>query len=324
MGVNVLKPGLLTTVQDLGRYGYQQQGIIVSGAMDTLSMRLANLLVGNSDNEPVLEITMIGPTLTFSVDTIIAVCGGNLSPTINKQPISLNKPILVKKGDCLEFGKIVTGCRSYISFFGGIQVEPVLASKSTCLSAGFGGFQGRPLRKGDVLPVNSSSKLEDKLRWKLSNHFISNLFPSSAIRFIKGRQYDLFRKECINKFVTDSFTLTKDANRMGYRLEGPMLNLNIQQEILTEGVTFGSVQVPSNGQPIILMADRQTTGGYPKIAQVISIDLPRLAQLKPGDTIQFAEVSLKDSQQLALCRENELRALRKIFSKKWKVSGLSC
>jgi antagonist of KipI len=323
MGVTVLKAGLLTTVQDLGRYGYQRAGIIVSGAMDSLSLRLANLIVGNEFLAAGLEITLIGPSLRFEVDSIIAICGGNFTPTINKEEISLNKPIYVKKGDHLEFGQPKYGTRCYISFKGGIQIEQVLGSRSTCLPAKFGGLNGRALQTGDKLPlVDLSFNNSVKINWKLSFYYNSLLFNTEPIRVLKGRQYHLFDDESMKLFHTASFSLTKDMNRMGYRMDGPALRLINQQELLTEGVAFGTVQVPPNGQPIILMADRQTTGGYPKIAQVISADLPRLAQLKPGDSINFVEVSIFEAQKLALNRENELKALRKIIFEKWKVSGL--
>jgi antagonist of KipI len=323
MGVTVLKSGLLTTVQDLGRYGYQREGIIVSGAMDSLSLRLANLLVGNEFFDACLEVTLIGPTLRFEVDCIIAICGGNLTPTINKEEIPLNKPHFVRKGEILEFGQLKYGSRCYIAIRGGIQIEPVLDSRSTCLPAKFGGLNGRALQKGDELPlINTPYKNSYKVNWKLSFYFDSLLFNNEPIRFIKGRQYHWFNDDSINLFHSSSFSLTKDTNRMGYRMDGPSLHLTNQQELLTEGVAFGTVQVPANGQPIILMADRQTTGGYPKIAQVISMDLPRLSQLKPGDSIKFVEVSIFEAQKLALNRENELKALRKVILEKWKVSGL--
>lgn len=323
MGIIVEKPGILTTVQDLGRVGYQRDGIIISGSMDSLSMKLANILLGNKLTDAVLEVTLIGPSLRFLEDTIIAICGGDLSPTINKKSISLNKPYIVNKGDILEFGFIQSGCRCYIAIKGGIQVEEVLGSKSTCLPAGFGGFQGRALQKGDIIPI-TSIKISNttKLNWRLSSQFDQFLHSNNPIRFFKGRHHHLFKEESKVAFQTESFVLTKDCNRMGYRLEGPKLSLINQQEFYTEGVAFGSVQVPSNGQPIILMADHQTTGGYPKIAQIISIDLPRLAQLKQGDSIHFSEITFIEAQQHVIDRENEIRALQKIVCEKWKGSGI--
>jgi antagonist of KipI len=323
MGVTVIKSGLLTTVQDLGRYGYQRAGIIVSGAMDSLSFRLANLLVGNDVFAAGLEVTLVGPTLRFEVDSMIAICGGNFSPTINKEEILLNKPIYVKKGDHLEFGPPKYGSRCYIAFKGGIQIEQVLGSRSTCLPANFGGLNGRALRTGDELPlIELSYNYSFKTNWNLSCYFDSILFNTKPIRVLKGRQYHLFDDESLSLFHSASFSLTKDINRMGYRMDGPSLYLINQQELLTEGVAFGTIQVPANGKPIILMADRQTTGGYPKIAQVISADLPRLAQLKPEDSIHFVEVSIFEAQKLALDLENELKALRKIILAKWKGCGL--
>ncbi|WP_108669154.1 biotin-dependent carboxyltransferase family protein [Peribacillus acanthi] len=322
MGVKVNKPGLLTTVQDMGRYGYQRDGIIVSGSMDLLSHRLANLLVGNDENEAALEVTQIGPSLQFLTNSLIAISGGDLSPTLNNHSISLNKPFFVEKGDILAFGKALIGCRCYIAFKGGILVEKILGSKSTCLPARFGGFDGRPLLKGDVLPiVDVKFKEAPKINWLLSPNYSNNLFENQPIRFIRGRQYDYFDKGSIALLQSSSFTVTKDSNRMGFRLQGPQLHLLKKQELVTEGVTFGTVQIPSNGQPIILMADRQTTGGYPKIAQIITTDLPRLAQRKPGDFITFKEISLDHAHQLALQQENEIRSLKKIILAKWKESG---
>lgn len=321
MGVMVQKPGLLTTVQDMGRYGYQSKGIINSGAMDTYSMRLANILVGNHANEAVIEVTLIGPSLIFTGNALIAICGGNLSPTLNKKSIPLNKPIFVKKDDILEFGLSLFGCRSYIAFKGGIQLEKVLNSYSTCLPAKFGGFEGRALKKGDTLNLHNLKQNSFKINWQLSAYFHQQLFNQEPIRYIKGRQYDLFDSHSLEQFQKSTFFLTKDANRMGYRLEGGELKLSEQKEILTEGVAFGTVQVPPNGLPIVLMADRQTTGGYPKIAQVASVDLPRLAQLKPGDSIHFSEITIFEAQQLAISREKEISALRKFINEKWKASG---
>jgi antagonist of KipI len=321
MGIEVQKPGLLTSVQDMGRFGYQSNGIITCGAMDIYSMRLANILVGNHDNEAVLEVTLIGPSLIFTKKALIAICGGNLSPTLNKEPIALNKPFFVKENDILEFGLSLYGCRCYIAFKGGIQLEKVLNSYSTCLPAKFGGFQGRALKKGDKLNLHNIKKDSFKINWQLSIYFYQQLFNQTPIRFIKGRQYELFDHSSIEQFKMSAFLLTSDSNRMGYRLEGPELKLLEQQEMLTEGVAFGAVQVPPNGLPIILMADRQTTGGYPKIAQVASVDLPRLAQLKPGDLIHFSEITIFEALDLMMNRERELNVLRKIINEKWKESG---
>jgi antagonist of KipI len=319
MGVRVNKPGLLTTVQDLGRFGHQKSGIIVSGAMDTLSIRLANLLVGNKGSDAALEVSLFGPTLTFEVDSVISICGANLSPTLNGVSISLNKPISTRRGDILEFGQPLLGGRCYIAFKGGIGVEPVLASRCTCLPAGFGGFKGRALQKGDFLPI-TQAKTKNKLNWKLSSYFDSLLFSREPIRILKGIHYDLFDPKSKHVLTSETFTMTKDANRMGFRLEGQPLHLMNQQELLTEGVTFGTVQVPANGHPIILMADRQTTGGYPKIAQIASVDLPRVAQLQMGESISFVMISVDEAQKLLMERENALQALQKVISAKWKVS----
>jgi antagonist of KipI len=320
MGAIIEKPGLLTTVQDLGRFGFQSDGIIVSGPMDSLSFRLANILIGNSERDAVLEITLIGPTIYFLVDTIIAICGGDLSPTINNKLCQLNKPLLIKKGDRLAFGSIQNGARCYIAFKGGIKINKVLASRSTCLPARFGGFKGRLLAKGDQLPIQPY-KYDVPANWKLSSLFEKMLFNRTPIRFIQGRHYQLFTKESLDRFHNSSFTITKDANRIGYRLEGPELNLTEPQELFTEGVTFGSVQVPPNGRPIILMADHQTTGGYPKIAQICAVDLPRLAQLKPGDKVNFTEIPFQAAHQLIVEQKKQLDFIKRIVTDKWKQRG---
>jgi antagonist of KipI len=324
MGVVVQKPGLLTSVQDMGRFGYQSNGIITSGAMDTYSMKLANILVGNHDNEAVLEVTLIGPRVIFTKNALIAISGGNLLPTVNGKFIALNKPIIVKKDDVLEFGDSLYGCRCYIAFKGGIKLDKILGSYSTCLPAKFGGYHGRALQKGDKLSLHNLEMDSVKVNWQLSAYSQEPLFNQKPIRFIKGRQYDLFDRPSLEQFQKSTYSLSKDANRMGYRLEGPTLKLSEQQEMLTEGVAFGAVQVPPNGLPIILMADRQTTGGYPKFAQIASVDLPRLAQLKPGDRIHFSEITLSQAQELLMNRERELNILRKIIDEKWKRVGIKC
>ncbi|MFD2445657.1 biotin-dependent carboxyltransferase family protein [Bacillus sp. CGMCC 1.16607] len=325
MGVIIEKPGLLTTVQDLGRSGYQRDGIMVSGAMDTLSMRLANILVGNDDGEAVLEVTLIGPTLVFTIDTFIAITGAHISPMINQIPIQMHRPIFVKSGDKLTFGTIQSGCRSYVAFKGGIHVPKLLGSRSTHLTAKFGGLNGGPLTRNAILTIKSFDYRNVPIhKWRLSSYYQQIVFNQDPIRFIKGRQYHLFKEESKRNFTTSTYILSKDANRIGYRFNGPELLLTNQQEMLTEGVTFGSVQVPANGKPIILMADRQPTGGYPKIAQIIACDLPRLAQLKPGDSVSFSEISMKQAQALAYEREKELKALRKIILNIWKECINKC
>jgi antagonist of KipI len=332
--IKIIKPGLLTTIQDLGRYGFQKFGVIVSGVMDSLSHRIANLLVGNEENAPTLEITMVGPVIEFERDTLISICGGDLSPSIDGKFVPLWRPVFVKKGSQLRFGQCKAGCRSYLAVAGGFDVPRVMGSASTYLRAGIGGFKGRPLQAGDELklsPPNNrsirmihdfSSKLGDRkfvgTKWSVSAEFIpiSNKIPS--IRVIKGRQYHLFSKESQKSFFREPFEITTQSDRMGYRLKGPILSLASAEEMISEAVNFGTIQVPPDGNPIVLLADRQTTGGYPKIGQVATVDLPYIAQLKPGDKIKFVEVSHEEAQRLYLEREREIQQLKRALSIKWK------
>ncbi|MYL33554.1 5-oxoprolinase/urea amidolyase family protein [Pontibacillus yanchengensis] len=326
--IYVKKPGLLSTLQDQGRIGYQKHGVIMSGVMDPVSPRIANLLVGNSEHEVVLEITMLGPTLVFEQNTIIALCGGDLSPRIDDSPIKQWSPIFVKKGSTLTLGQAQQGCRVYLAVAGGFQVPEVMGSKSTYLRAGIGGFKGRALQAQDNLSIGTPSpiietkikELEEQttnderfleMKWYVASEFAAPFQSNSLhpIRIIKGREYDLFTQESQQSLFSESFTISSQSDRMGYRLEGSTLTLNKEISLKSEAVAFGTIQVPSNGQPILLMADRQTTGGYPKIAQVATVDLPVLAQMKPGTTITFEEISLEKAQKLFLERESNLQQL---------------
>lgn len=313
------KSGLLTSIQDLGRYGFKKYGVITSGAMDPLSHRIANLLVGNDENEPTVEITLYGPTIRFLEDTLISVCGGNLSPSLNDRPMDMSCPIRVQKGDVLTFGQPKNGCRAYLAVHGGININKVMGSYSTYLRAQFGGYKGRALQKGDRLeyrPYNSE--------WEVIG---SNWFASSTIhkepegiqkvRVVEGRQFEEFTKESKDAFVKETYTVSSQSDRMGYRMEGVSLQLSKQKEIISEAVTFGTIQVPANGKPIILMADSQTIGGYPKIADVISVDLPVVAQAKPGDSLQFEWVTLDKAQRLYLNQENQLKLLKRGIGQKF-------
>ncbi|MDN3014601.1 biotin-dependent carboxyltransferase family protein [Paenibacillus sp. BSR1-1] len=312
MSVEVLQSGLCTTVQDMGRFGHQQHGVIVSGAMDTLALRLANRLVGNPENDAALEITLLGPKLKFHEDQLIAICGGVFSPMIDGKPVPSWRPVWVSGGSVLEFGQAKKGCRAYISFAGGIDVPQVLGSRSTYLRAEIGGFKGRPLKKGDSLQMNQPNDNSMQLIGLLANKrdrfpFVAadwyigeTMLPSyekSIVRVIRGPQFDQFSQESRRVFFQQEFQISPQSDRMGYRLSGSRLELEQPLELLSEAVTAGTIQVPSDGQPIILMADRQTTGGYPKLGFVASVDLPILAQRKPGTTIRFKEISLMEAQQ---------------------------
>ncbi len=325
--IRVIQPGLFTTIQDLGRVGYQKYGVVVGGAMDLFACRVTNLLVGNEPTAAVLEATLLGPTLQFDKDLLIALGGADLSPTLDGEPLPLWRPIYVRAGSILRFGKSRFGCRLYLAVAGGFDLPYILDSYSTYVRGKFGGLSGRALQSGDELPV----KIDETHQWMWRDRWAATngrsfvvgersihrrIFPhyqrNPVIRFIRGRQYDWFDQKSKQRLIESGYRVSPQSDRMGYRLEGEALSLEKPREMLSEAVTFGTIQVPKDGQPIVLMADRQTTGGYPKIAQVIYVDLPVLAQVKPGETVRFAEVSKEEAEELYLNQETALRILQRL------------
>ncbi|GLY11937.1 biotin-dependent carboxyltransferase family protein [Pseudobacillus badius] len=321
MTIRVLNGGLLTTVQDLGRYGAQKYGVIASGAMDAYSLRVANLLVGNQENEGALEITLWGTSLSFERDCMIAITGGDLLAVLDGEEAPTWRPLLVRKGSVLQFKSPVKGCRAYVAIAGGIAVPEVMGSKSTYLRAGIGGFRGRALQKNDVLMCgksnqsnlslwNALSKSDDDVSWAVNYEALVSLKQEQLIRVIRGTEFDRFDKKSQTAFFSQPYHVTTQADRMGYRMEGAALSLAAPDELLSEGVTKGTVQVPPNGQPIILMADRQTTGGYPKIGQIISADLSTMAQLQPRAKVHFQEISLEAAERELLRKEQVIHEIK--------------
>ncbi|WP_088007299.1 biotin-dependent carboxyltransferase family protein [Indiicoccus explosivorum] len=325
--LTVRKGGPQTTVQDLGRTGYQRYGVIVSGAMDTYALRMANLLVGNNENEGGLEITLGGFSARFGQDGLVAVCGGEMSADLDGRPVKLWRPLFVPAGAVLSFGAPKTGCRAYVAVAGGIDVPLVMDSKSTYLRAEIGGFQGRALKTDDEVPVGSLSGPQRRTvaamrergffqpKWAVPAPPYSD---DPIIRVMPGRQFRLFDEESRVRLFSEPFTVSLQSDRMGLRLEGHTLSLEEKQELISEAVAFGSIQVPPDGQPIVLMADRQTAGGYPKIGQIASIDLPLAAQLKPGDRITFEEISVEEGQWLYFHKERLIQELRTAIQWRWR------
>ena len=310
--VIVHTPGLLTTVQDRGRYGYQRYGMPVSGAMDIFSLELANLLVGNDPGDACLEATISGPDLEFTGATWIAITGADMDPHLNGQGIPMNTTIDIRPGNKLGFRGLKSGCRAYIAFAGGIAIPPVMGSRSTYLRAGIGGFQGRALMPGDELPLGGSDPISSpgKLStgstrikpWskKLPEGLIPEYRHEQTIRIIPGPEAHYFEIDGLRSFLSTEYTLTAQSDRMGYRLKGePVKHKDGMTNIISAGISLGTVQVPGDGQPIILMADRQTSGGYARIANVISTDLTILAQMRPGDKVHFKETNVDTAQQLS-------------------------
>lgn len=321
MSIEVIRPGALSTLQDLGRIGYQRYGVSVGGAMDEWSHRIANRLVGNAESEATLELTLVGPSLKFTRPTLIAITGADLSPSIGGQAIPKSVPVLVGGGAQLDFGRRISGVRSYLAVRGGYDVPCVMGSKTTSLRGAFGGFEGRALRKGDVLPLGTGDEGATPRRSPILR---DGQEPFSAmgsgiqmagagndqevihLRVMPGRHWDRFNAEAREGFLKEEFRLSPQSDRMGFRLHGPKLLSAESGELLSEAVCFGAIQVPPSGDPIILMADRQTTGGYPMIAAVASVDLPALAQLMPQRAVRFTLITLAEAQSLDLERERSL------------------
>lgn len=340
MTIEILKAGMLTTVQDLGRVGYQKYGVIKSGAMDFESLQIANGLVGNPKNEAAIEMTLFGASFLFHHDTIIALTGADMSPTINGKPIKTYRSILVTKGSVLKVGQAKKGCRSYLAVAGGIQVPDVMGSHATYLRAEIGGYHGRSLDKEDSVHTNEFTDDNLKLwatlckkrdtntifiesEWTVNVKLKPDFSAGPTLRVFEGREYDWLTAESNQQLFAETFRVSPESDRMGYRLNGPQLELKHTKELLSEPVTFGTIQSPAGGKPILLMADRQTTGGYAKILQIATVDLPVAAQLKPGDTFTFQKIHHSEAEALYLERELELRTFQIGMGLKESLGGNS-
>lgn len=312
MGIRVLKPGLYTTVQDIGRNGYQSQGFGVSGVMDVRSFKIANMLIDNPENEAVLEFTLTGPTLEFTAETIIAITGGDFQPHINDEPVSMYTAIYMHKGDVLSFKGARTGTRGYIAFSSYLSIPVVMGSRSTNVKSAVGGFKGRRLKEDDFIGFRIKRRY---LPYFLSRTLAIDEFDQEEVelRVILGPQDHAFTKEGIETFLTSEYVVTSDFDRMGCRLDGPYIAHKNTADIISDGTAFGSVQVPAQGKPIILLADRQTTGGYTKIATVASVDIPKLVQRKTDHKIRFKAITVEEAQQLLVLEQREFGKMRQMI-----------
>lgn len=315
MGIIFLNGGLNTTVQDLGRNGHQKSGFHVCGAMDTRAMKLANILVGNDENDAVLEFILMGPKVKFTSDTFVAITGGNFTPALNGQPVAMYQAVAVKKDDELELKFGQDGNWGYIAFAGGLDVPVEMGSRSTDVKCSLGGYKGRKLAVNDQIgfckEVSSLSKLEQR---KLEQPSYTS--EVTEVRVVMGPQEDYFTEAGIQTFLTSEYMLTSQSDRMGYRLEGEYIEHNEKgADIISDGITLGSIQVPAHGKPIIMLADRQTTGGYTKIATVVSVDIPKLVQCKFNKKVKFTAVDVEEAQKLYLAEVEELEQLKKSFHK---------
>lgn len=297
--ITVLKKGMLTTVQDLGRTGFQRYGMPSSGAMDEFSLRLANVLAGNGQDEAAIEFTFMGPTLKFEEETVFAVTGGDFDLRLNGEAVPMNKALTARAGDELACGMAKAGMRGYIAFAGGLDLPLVMGSRSTGLKAKIGGLDGRALSDGDTLSLRNAAFVPANLEKRTAPERLLRKFPETlTVHFTFGPQDDLFSKEGRQVFETGKYTLSQQSDRMGFRMEGPAVEKaeGTDGNIISDGICFGAIQV-TNGQPIVMMADRQTTGGYPKIGCVVRADLPDLAQRRPGEAVRFHSVSPAGAQQ---------------------------
>ena len=308
--LEILSPGPLTSIQDLGRYGFGRHGVAPSGALDSFSLRIGNLLVNNTEDEACLEITLMGLRARALTDLLIAITGADLESCLNDKPIRAWRSHILRKGETLSFKGLKNGCRAYLAVGGGINITQIMGSKSTNLGSGFGGLEGRPLQKDDVLLSDSphmhlkaeGRELDRKWRPSYTNEWV--------LRVVFGPQDDHFTQKTRNEFLSSPFKVKPQSDRTGIRLKGPMIHTKagMEESIISEGVISGTIQIPGDGQPIIIL-NETVSGGYRKIATVITADLPILGQMKPEDSIFFQEVSIDDAY-LAL---SELEGIIKRF-----------
>jgi antagonist of KipI len=319
--MRILKPGLLSTIQDMGRYQYLSQAVPVSGAMDTLSARIANKAVGNDDGSAVIELTYADADFIAETDLLIAYAGDGAILKSNEQKLPPERPLFIPEGTTIKLTNNPSGTRTYLSVAGGWDAPEVLGSKSTFLTVGFGGFGGRALKKGDILKNEEKfTVITQKIIKSLKNTKVNypawsmpqkQFLPTEkmTIRVVPANEFCWFDGRSIAEFLSTPYTIGKQSNRMGYHLEGAIIERVKTDELLSTAVTPGTIQVAGNGSMILLMADCQTTGGYPRIAQVAAVDMQLCAQLKPGDTIYFNGINRREAEMLYLEREQQLQQL---------------
>lgn len=296
--ITIGSPGLYTTVQDGGRFGYQRYGMPVSGAMDVYSMQLANWLVGNQYDAACLEATLTGPDIHFADTCLVAVCGAGMAPVVNGKDVAAYQTIMVKAGDLLSFNTLDHGCRMYVAFSGGVDAELIMGSRSTCQPCRLGGWKGRSLLKGDVIPLGNMNNNGSGMK-KVPEVLVPDYNRPCTLRILPGPEVGRLSFEGLRTLMTTAFVVDTNSDRMGYRLAGLPVGLHASgHEIVSSGIVFGTIQVPANGQPIMMMADRQTTGGYARIAVVSAIDHTLLAQLRPGDEVTFSEIKANEAHRL--------------------------
>lgn len=329
MSIRILRPGLLTSVQDQGRYGLQHLGIVPCGAMDPVAHRIANALVGNAATCATLECTVLGPEIVFGRDSLVALYGAAFEAKADKKPFPRNRPVLIKAGTVLATGNASRGARAYIAIAGGFRVPEVLGSLSTYIPAGFGGLGGRALKAGDVIACATDLSELSRARFgRVSTRAVREADGMRTVRWsapaltlpygdgftvraMEGRHYANFDAASKEAFFGVTWKVSPDSNRMGYRLKGPQLVRGKAVDVLSEPTCLGTVQVPNDGTPIALMADHQTTGGYPKIAEIAGVDIPGLAQLAPGGQVRFVKCTVAEAQAARHAMQEQVRSIER-------------
>ena len=311
MSFKVEKPGMFTIVQDLGRWGHQLRGVTVSGPMDPFSLRVGNVMLGNDQNDAALEVSMFGLEITMQTECCVAVTGADLGLRINGNPAAAWAVHYVTPGTRIALTALTgDGCRAYVCFSGGIDVPPIMGSRSTFTRAKLGGYKGRKLAAGDVVNLREPRPL-----WRRSAGFVCPLelrptrFKDQPLDTMDGPQADAFSEKGVATFYSESYSITNEIDRMGYRLAGPEIERVKPPDIVSDGIVWGSVQVQGQNQPIVMMSDRQTTGGYTKIAVVCAWSMAQLAQRLPNETARFRRVTEKQATEHLIRFEGELRAL---------------
>lgn len=307
--VIILKPGLQTTIQDRGRWGWQAQGVPVAGPMDPCAHRLANALAGNDPGAATLEVTLVGPELEFEDERVIAVAGAEFEVTVDGRSVPPQSAFVVSSGSHLRFGARKKGARAYVAVAGGISVPPILGSRATHLISAMGGIDGRALRAGDRLPLGDPMRARNTMSAQPLMPIVSLPDTHATIRVLAGPQQDYFTPDALDVLQSMPYTISQRSDRMGFRLDGPVLTHVRGADIISDATPLGVLQVPASGLPILLMADRQTAGGYPKIATVIAADMSVAGQLGPGDTIAFRVCSLGEALSALIAQERALMAV---------------
>lgn len=326
--IHIEHPGLLTTIQDLGRTGFQHLGLSPGGAMDPDAARIANLLVGNAPNAALLEITLMGPRLVLETGAWIALTGADLTTTLNGAPLPVWRPVWAPAGARIGFGGPRWGCRAYLAMDGGLDVQQVLGSRSTDMRAVLGGLAGRPLQAGDSLPLGIAGlpppQRPDRPawpRWWVKHRADIPIDHPTRLRFIPGMDWAALPEHEQQALAKNRHRISSQCDRMGLRLSGPALSLPEGPERLSAGVTFGTIQLPPDGQPIVLGPERQTTGGYPVLGTVARIDWPRLGQLRPGDTVSFMPITVDAAHAMIRARERDIARLAAGLSLRWPLNN---